>query len=217
MHNAKSNRRWSAHLAYHWWKYLILTVASVMLWTSVFDTLAKPARNEKVGIVFFGDKLDVKGLHADLSGAVDDLTEQTITTVDVSQTIADSEQLGQILMARSYDCDLLILSASYVDQLAAYGFFMPLPEDTWEYPTYTQEKDGMPVAYGLEIYRPGSQNHFSSFCSGSETYYVFLSKESVNLAGLNGNGNEADDAALRILEYLLEEPNGSHKETQKGF
>ena len=65
------------------------------------------------------------------------------------------------------------------------------------------------MAYGLEIYSPGKQNRFSAFFSGEQTYYVFLSKESVNLAGLNGKGNNADDAALRILSYLLEEPYGS--------
>lgn len=202
----KADTRSSNHLHYHWWKYVLLTVLSVAVWTAVFDTLAKPAPNEKVGIVFFGDGLDVNALHADLSNAVGSLTEQEIAYVDVSQTIADYEHLGQILMARAYDCDLLILPAELVDQLFAYGFFIPLPETPKDIPVYTQEKDGETVAYGLEIYRPGNQNRFSSFCSGEQTYYVFLSKESVNLAHLNGNGMQTDDAALRILEYLMEEP-----------
>ena len=91
--------------------------------------------------------------------------------------------------------------------MSAYGFFLPLPDNTWkDIPKYSQEKDGETVAYGLEIYTPGSQNRFSAFCSGDQTYYVFLSKESVNLADLNGNGTQTDDAALRLLEYLLEEP-----------
>lgn len=207
-----SNTHMTTHLQYHWWKYVLLAVLSVMIWNSVFDTLAKPARNEKVGIVFFGDSLDVPALHADLSAAIEDLTQQKISLVDVSQTIADREHLGAILMARTYDYDLLVLSAEAVDPLSAYGFFMPLPESWKGIPTYTQEKDGKAVAYGLEIYRPGSQNRFSSFCSGEQTYYVFLSKESVNLGGLNGNGAPEDDAALQMLKYLLEEPYGSREE-----
>lgn len=206
MHKTKADARLSTHLHYHWWKYVLLTVLSVMVWTGVFDTLAKPAKNEKVGIVFFGDALDVSALHADLSAAVADLTQQEIAYVDVSQTLADYAHLGQILMARTYDYDLLILSAESVDMLSAYGFFMPLPDTLKGVPTYCQETDGKDVAYGLEIYRPGSQNRFSAFCSSEKTYYVFLSKESVNLAALNGNGRQADDAALRILTYLLEEP-----------
>ena len=202
----KTDHRWAAHLQYSWWKYVVLTVVSIMVWTAVFDTLAKPAQNEKVGIVFFGDGLDVAALHADLSAAVEDLTQQEITYVDVSQTFADYEHLGAILMARAYDCDLLVLTAEQVDMLSAYGFFMPLPDNWKDVPTYTQEKDGEVISYGLEIYSPESQNRFSAFCSGEQTYYVFLSKESVNLAGFNGNGNQTDDAALRILEYLLEEP-----------
>ena len=205
----KTDTKLSAHLQYSWWKYVLLAVVSVMLWTAVFDTLGRPAKNEKVGIVFFGDSLDVTALHADLTDAVDGLTQQEIDYIDISQTFADHEHLGQILMARTYDCDLLILPAELVDGLSAYGFFMPLPESLQSTNTYTQEKDGETLAYGLEIYSPERQNRFSSFCSGDQTYYVFLSKESVNLAALNGNGTQTDDAALRILEYLLEESHGS--------
>ncbi len=206
MSKNKTDARLSYHLHYHWWKYVLLTVLSIAIWSAVFDTLAKPAKNEKVGIVFFGDALDVTALHTDLSAVIDDLTQQEIRFIDVSQTFADRDHLGQILMARSYDSDLLILPAELVDNLSAYGFFIPLPDTPKDIPTYTQETDGETVAYGLEIYSPGNQNRFSSFCSGEQTYYVFLSKESVNLAGLNGNGDPTDNAALRILEYLLEEP-----------
>lgn len=206
MRKNQTDSRWTVHLQYHWWQYVLLTVLSIMIWTAVFDGLAKPARNEKVGIVFFGDTLDVTALHADLSAAIDSLTQQQIAYVDVSQTIADPGHLGTILMARTYDYDLLVLPAETVDMLSAYGFFSPLPDNWKDIPTYSQEKDRTPVAYGLEIYRPGSKNRFSSFCSGEQTYYVFLSKESVNLASLNGNGAPTDDAALRVLEYLLEEP-----------
>ena len=206
MSKHETHTQFTAYLHYHWWKYVLLTVLSVAVWTSVFDTLAKPAKNEKVEIVFFGDGLDVAALHADLSNAVGSLTEQEIAHIDVSETFADYQHLGQILMARSYDCDLLILPAELVDRLSAYGFFMPLPETPRDIPVYTQEKDGETVAYGLEIYKTGKQNRFSSFCSAEQTYYVFLSKESINLAGLNGNGVQTDDAALRILEYLMEEP-----------
>lgn len=206
MRREQTDNRWAAHLQYHWWQYVLLTVLSIMIWTAVFDGLAKPARNEKVGIVFFGDTLDVTALHTDLTDAIDSLTQQEIAYIDVSQTIADRTHLATLLVARTYDYDLLVLPAEAVDMLSAYGFFSPLPDIWKDIPTYSQEKDGTSVAYGLEIYRPGSQNRFSSFCSGEQTYYVFLSKESVNLAGLNGNGAPSDDAALRMLEYLLEEP-----------
>ena len=209
MNKPKNDTQVSTHLHYHWWKYILLIVISIAVWTSVFDMLAKPEKNEQVGIVLFGDGLDVPALHADLWAAKDSLTQQKITLIDVSQTFADYEHLGAILMARAYDCDLLILSADQMDMLSAYGFFMPLPDRWQDIPKYSQEKDGTPTAYGLEIYSPGSQNRFSTFCSGEQTYYVFLSKESVNLAGLNGIGNTTDDAALRILEYLLEESYGS--------
>jgi len=208
MHNHKTDTRWTAYLHYHWWKYILLALLSVMIWTAVFDSLAQPAKNEKVGIVFFGEGLDFQALHADLSAAMDNLTQQKIRFVDVSQTFADQEHLGQVLMARTYDSDLIILPAQLVDKLSSYGFFMPLKDIPKDIPVYTQEKGGESVAYGLEIYSPTSQNRFSAFCAGEQTYYVFLSKESVNLAGLNGIGNPADDAALRILEYLLEEPYG---------
>lgn len=201
----KTDTGFSTHLHYSWWKYVILTIVSVMVWTAVFDTLAKPARNEKVGIVFFGDGLDVTGLHAQLTTEMENLTQQEITYVDVAQTMADYEHLGQILMARTYDYDLLVLSAESVDKLAAYGFFLPLPDGWEDIPKYTQQTNGETAAYGLEIYSPGSQNRFSAFCSGEQTYYVFLSKESVNLGALNTEGVQTDDAAWQVLNYLLEE------------
>lgn len=212
MGKKQTDSRWAIHLQYRWWQYVVLAILSIAVWTAVFDGLAKPARNEKVGIVFFGDALDAPALHAELSAAIGSLTQQEIAYVDVSQTLVDRAQLGTVLMARTYDYDLLVLSAETADMLAAYGFFSPLPDDRKDIPTYSQEKDGTSVAYGLELYRPGSQNRFSAFCSGEQTYYVFLSKESVNLAGLNGNGAPEDDAALRMLEYLLEEPYGSVQE-----
>lgn len=205
----KADARWTTHLHYHWWKYVLLAVLSIMIWSWVFDSLAKPDKNEKVSIVFFGEGLDSQALHADISAAMDDLTQQKIRFVDISQTFADKNHLGQILMARTYDSDLIILPGELVDHLSAYGFFMPLDHLPKDIPTYTQEKDGETVVYGLEIHSPTSQNRFSSHCSGEQTYYVFLSKESVNLAGLNGNGSPADDAALQILTYLLEEPYGT--------
>ena len=206
------NRQWTTHLQYGWWQYALLVILSVLLWTAVFDALAKPERNEKAGIVFFGDGLDASGLQADLSAAIADLTGQEITYVDVYQTFVSSENLGQILMARTYDYDLLVLTSEYVDQLSAYGFFCELPDNLQSGDIYTQEKDGQKVSYGIKIYEPGCQNRFSAFCSGEQAYYVFLSKESVNLAGLNGNGRQNDDAALRMLEYLLEEPYGADEE-----
>lgn len=204
--------QWATHLQYRWWQYVLLVILSIAIWTAVFDSLAKPARNEKVGIVFFGDALDAPALHAELSAAMDRLTQQEIAYVDVSQVMVDRAQLGTVLMARTYDYDLLVLPAEIVDMLSAYGFFSPLPDGWKDIPTYNQETNGKSVPYGLELYRPGSQTRFSAFCSGEQTYYVFLSKESVNLAGLNGNGAPADDAALRMLEYLLEEPYGTSQE-----
>lgn len=210
--NAKSVHR-SAHLQYHRWCYVLLVILSVLIWTTVFDSLAKPAKNEKVGIVFFGEELDASALHAELSAATKDLTDQKIEYVDVFQTMASGSQLGSVLMARSYDYDLLVLSGEMMDNLHAYGFFAPLPEQLPQslkaLPTYSQTEDGVTAQYGLKAYGPGSQNRLSAFCSGDKTYYIFLSKESVNLAGLNGKGNPADDAALRVLEYLLEEDYGT--------
>ena len=210
--NAKPVRR-NAHLQYHRWCYVLLAVLSVLIWTTVFQNLAKPAKNEKVGIVFFGQELDASALHAELSSAIGDLTDQKIEYVDVFQTMDAGNQLGSVLMARSYDYDLLVLSGETMDHLHAYGFFAPLPEQLPQslkaLPTYSQTEDGITAQYGLEAYRPGSQSRFSAFCSGDRTYYIFMSKESVNLAGLNGKGNPEDDAALRVLEYLLEEDYGT--------
>ncbi len=198
------NRRWSTYLQYHWWKYLLLAVISAAVWTAVFDSLARPDRNEKVGIAFFGDGLDVQGLHDEVSGAIERLTDQQISVVDVEQVIVDRDLLGSAVTARSYDCDLLVLTADTADLLPAHGFFCPIPDDWEDVSVYSQERDGVSTAYGVKICGPGAANRFSRFCRDDSIYYVFLSRESVNLAGLNGQGSLSDDAAMRVLEYLME-------------
>ena len=45
----------SAHLQYNWWKYGLVVMFAVILWTVVFDMLAAPEKNEEIRITVGGD------------------------------------------------------------------------------------------------------------------------------------------------------------------
>ena len=59
-------RKWSAHLQYSWWKYLLLVLMTFFVWCGIFSSLAKPAANTQVGVLYLGEKLDAQMLQQEL-------------------------------------------------------------------------------------------------------------------------------------------------------
>ena len=51
MRRKQTDNRWATHLQYHWWQYVLLAVLSIMIWTAVFDGLAKLEENGDVSKV----------------------------------------------------------------------------------------------------------------------------------------------------------------------
>ena len=211
--NPKTKKKLLGHLQYCWWMYIGIALAAVFLWTSVFLNLAKPASNERIGLFLCTNAVDTTGLEKDISDILEGLTEQEIKQFRVNQMLLSEADVGSVLTARSFDCDLIFIQQSFLREGMAVYHFAPLPmEQIGEllpnHQFYSDKLENVQNTYGILIGGKGVHNRFTQYYTGEEAVYVFLSRESVNLGGLNEKGYPEDDAALRLLLYLLEETNG---------
>lgn len=201
-------RRSNGHLQYNWWKYLLVIILPIMLWTSVFDVLAKPKDNERLSILFVGDNFDAVALQRTLEEKIPEMTQQNIKQIKVVTDYAVGEVYGQKMTTYSYEFDLIIVSQSFMTDNTGQ-FFRRLPMDGL--PGYESAKlhmeeteDGYSAPFGFVLWQPGVENGFRQFYSGREICYLFFSTESVNLYPLFGGSAEGDNAAVMALDLLLQ-------------
>lgn len=189
-----------------WWKYLAAILIPIILWCSIFDILARPAKNERLYILYVGDHLDSLSLQQQVTDRLPTLTEQPIRDIRVD-AVSQMDSVT-VLTARTFDYDLLIFEESKmlpymgIDAFASFsdrliGCFPNVPH-------YTEDTDAGTLVYGLLLHSDTSSNPFSSCYSGQENCYLFLSPQSENFDTLNQRGVAGDDAALQTAQFLLE-------------
>ena len=61
----------------------------------------------------------------------------------------------------------------------------------------------MDIPFGFVVADGDLDNLFTRFYSGDERCCLFLSPRSVNLGGINGEGEKSDDYALIVLRALF--------------
>ena len=186
------------------WKYALVALAVIFIWTSVFGALGQIKDNQRLSVSIYNTEFDTEPLRDELVRVLPELTKQEILELYVGtfesypgQTYADDILTAQILRS-----DLVIMPKPLLDKLEITVFFKELPaEIDGKYASngyYTV--DGK--HYGILI---GDGTVFSHYCESDEPLYILLSDYSSNLAGLYGRGEAEDDAALVTLYYLLEE------------
>lgn len=187
------------YLQYNWWKYLAILLIPILLWTTVFGILQKPAAHQRLHILYIGEKLDTAALEQQLSAALPTLTTQQLKEIRVNTERPELTSLGTLLSARIFSYDIIILEQSYMQDSIGQTCFSPLPDAlTDHFPNIYWENE---TAYALLA---GESSRFSDFYTGEQDCYVFISPESVNFGGLSGNGSSGNDAALQAVYYLLE-------------
>lgn len=197
-----------SHFMYHWWKYLLVLMVSVMIWMIVFDSLAAPQKNEKIRISYFGEKLACEQMEVDLFQMLPTLTDQNIQKVSIENPVGEIDaDYHAVLTTRVYGADFIIIEENVLAETVGDTYFLPLPVDALadrmpELTFYTEND----VPYGILL--NGSDTVFSHYYSGSKKCYLFITHTSVNMAGIMGSGSAEDDAALQLIAYLLEEKNG---------
>lgn len=195
-----------SHMQYHWWKYLLVILTSVMVWCMVFNALAQPADNEKLKVLFVGEKLDTAGLEQAITALLPEVTEQAVRQVEVTQTVIEGQAAYQVLEMRTYEYDIVIISQSYLQENMGLSLFSgAMTAQMQQYfsgvPLYTElrEQEQVPSGFLLEA----GAGAFGTYYAGQEQCYLFPSPQSVNFDRLNGQGQAGDDCALRIMAYLM--------------
>lgn len=196
------------HLQFSWWKYLLVLLIPAVIWTSVFQALAKPNADERVGVLYVGQSLDAELLQQQLAAALPELSTQPLLAVTVTQTEIPELNYRNILISRTFDYDIIIIEKSSLQPDGNQMIFNFLPEGLQAcfpgasfYSEDGGEGEMLPVGMVLD---PDSGSRFFDFCRTDEPCYLFFSPESVNFDTKNGNGNPGNDAALQTAYYLLE-------------
>ena len=190
----------------HWVTYLAIILIPIILWTSVYDILAEPADNEKFAILFVGDGLDCEGLAAYISENYSDPRMKSISVE--STTILDSIYYDY-LKTRCYNYDLIIFTEGnmkehlgrvvFEREIMLSDYADLLPESDY----YYEHINDMDIPFGFVVADGDIDNLFTRFYSGDERCCLFLSPRSVNLGGINGEGEKGDDYALIVLRALF--------------
>lgn len=194
-----------SHMQYNWWKYLLVILAAVILWCTVFHALAQPEDNEKLNVLFVGEGLDAEKMEQTITTMLPQLTDQSVRQVKITQTRLEGREAYEILQMRTYEYDIVIISQSYLQENMGNALFSKAMTEQMQahfaglqFYSETQGERMVPSGIVLE-----SDSGFSAFYNGQETCYLFASPQSVNFNGLNGLGKAGDDCALRIMEYLV--------------
>lgn len=190
-------QKFSNHFQYNWWVYIVIALTFVLLWSFVFESLAKPAANERLYISFIGTDFNHTKLQFDLE---EGLFEESYTREVFVESAVPQGNLNDLLYVRSQgEFDAVILPETYIFNGMADTYFGPLNQsqvtellgDVTFY-----EENGQ--AYGILL----EGERFSQYYTGAETCYLFVAPVSQNFAGIFG-GNASDDAVVRLIEYLL--------------
>lgn len=194
------------HLQYNWWKYLLAILLPLIIWSTVFEQMSKPASNARLRVLYVGDGLDSSEFQQELTLQLSELSTQVLQEITVTQVSPIGISYTEYLTARCFDYDLLILSPDWCPEgigQAVFSRILPALLDSFpSSDVYTEvvEKSDLPYAFVLPETSP-----FYSFSSDrGRPCLLFPSPESVNLDKKNGNGDLGDDAALQAMRYLLE-------------
>lgn len=194
------------HMQYNWWKYLLVILAAIILWCTVFRALAQPKDNEKLNVLFVGEGLDTKKLEQTVTGMLPQLTDQFVRQVKVTQTRLEGREAYEILQMRTYEYDIVIISQSCLQENMGNALFSGAMTEKMQAHfagvQFHAEPQGERMVPSGIVLDPDSG--FCAFYNGQETCYLFASPQSVNFDGLNGLGQAGDDCALRIMEYFVE-------------
>lgn len=194
------------HLQYNWWKYLLAILLPLIIWSTVFEQMSKPANNARLRVLYVGDGLGPSGFQQELTLQLSELSTQVLQEIAVTQVSPVGISYTEYLTARCFDYDLLILSPNWCPEGIGQAVFSRIPSALLDsFPSsdvYTEvvEKSDLPYAFVLPETSP-----FYSFSSDKgRPCLLFPSPESVNLDKKNGKGDLGDDAALQAMRYLLE-------------
>lgn len=179
------NKRIKTHFQYGWWVYVLIIVAAVTLWISVFVELAKPKPYEVLNITVVG-KADGDKIEEQLKSYFGDELKE----INVEVIAGNNLMLGEIVAMRCLgETDFIIFEEEYIVKPASLNF-SPLDEN--KLIAYFGER---------ELYREEDKIYGVKM---NGNFWALVTPVSENCAKINGKGEEKNDAALRAIKYLTE-------------
>jgi len=202
-------KRFTSHLSYRWWMYLIATVVILFVWITIFQVLAKPAPDECVRILYVGEYWDTESIENAIFDHLSHHSAQRILEVKVDFFTGKTSTFLPMLMAKQYEYDLILISKpSMQENIGQNAFLLPVAQSlqplTPDAVCYTEVVEGTEYTYAFQITGKPAESRFASF--HAEECYLFISPHSVNCDQLNGQGQPGHDAAIKTILYLLETP-----------
>ena len=198
------NKRVKTHFQYSWWAYILIIVAVITLWVSVFVKLAEPKADERLNITIVGS-VDGKNIAADLEKALESKTNKPLKEINVEIIAGDNVQIGEIIAMRCMgETDLIIFEEEYIVKPLSLNF---KPVDESRIKEYFGSSDLYKEddkTYGVLLYDGTSQINFKTYYKGDKKFYAFVTPVSENCAKLNGKGAEESDAAIQAIKYFTE-------------
>lgn len=175
------------------WKYILVAVVSVFIWSAVFTSLGQIKDNQRLTISVYNLDMDTQVLRDEIAEKLPELTQQEILElyVDDMEHIPNQTYATDLLSMQLLQTDLVLMPESLLKELEMAVYFPELPETMQSVTDYQIEGKH----YGILLSR----------FSQEEPVYLLLASNSVNLGGILGEGNSKDDAALAVLQYLVKE------------
>lgn len=182
------------------WKYFLVAVISIWVWSGVFTSLGQIKDNQRLTIGVYNATCDTQQLRNEIAQKLPELTQQEILELYVDDLYHRPNQTyaSEVLTAQILQSDLLIMPRSLLDQIDMTIYFPELPVALQSDTDYVANG----VHYGI-LLKAGSL--FSKHCEAKEDYFLLLAPNSVNLGGVLEKGEPEDDAALQIVKYLTRE------------
>ncbi len=223
-----TKKKFADHLQYNWLKYALAAVIIIFLWIVVFDSLAKPANDEKVAVEFFGDGINYDGINALLAEKTREISAQELKEIMFYESYTSAEAMPTTIQAKNITSDILILpeillrpNDNGVVMIEAQNFFEKLPTDRlaeiWSergLGDFSSVElycvDGVP--YGIYINKAIAESadkcRFDEFYIGGDRCVAFFAVYSQNVCAIYGEGNASDGACFDVLAFLMEESDG---------
>lgn len=175
------------------WKYILVAVVSVFIWSAVFTSLGQIKDNQRLTISVYNLDIDTQELRDEIAEKLPELTQQEILElyVDDMEHVPNQTYATDLLSMQLVQTDLILMPESLLKELDVSVYFPELPETMQSGTDYQIEGKH----YGILLSRHSQE----------EPVYLLLAGNSVNLGGILGRGNPEDDAALAVAQYLVKE------------
>lgn len=206
-----------------WWRYLLIIIASVALWSYVFSFITALKPEEKV-TVFIGSYVTESNIPYEY---LDENKPEYLKAVEVSNNSIDPN-FGAILKVFGYgEADILILPESKISKDGVATLYSEISDESLSlFPDefgYFLGENGK--TYGIKVYDAETKTKLISFLDyvpdlkedaaesekeKVEDYYLLFNKNSLHLGSLAGSDNDdkmngAITIAQKLFDYEIEE------------